>query len=112
MKIIVTGGRNYSNKEMVWIVLDSLKPTEIIHGGASGADQLASRYAIERKINQKTYRADWDRYGKSAGPIRNQLMISENKDADLVVAFPGGLGTSGCIRIARSVALPVLEIAR
>ena len=40
MKVLVCGGRNYLHREHVFMVLDSIEPTVVIHGGARGADQL------------------------------------------------------------------------
>ena len=53
------------------------------------------------------YPADWKKYGKSAGPLRNQRMIDEGKP-DLVVAFPGGVGTADMISRAKAYNISVL----
>lgn len=95
-KVIVTGGRNYSDRNFIYQTLDHFKPTEIINGGASGADRISTEYAKERNIPLKIYNADWDFYGRSAGPVRNELMLSENSDA-IVLAFAGGKGTQDCV---------------
>jgi hypothetical protein len=65
----------------------------VIHGGADGADRCADEWAIINWSTCDKYEADWSRYGPSAGPIRNSLMLSAGKP-DLVLAFPGGRGTS------------------
>lgn len=52
--------------------------------------------------------ADWDKYGKSAGYIRNQQMLDEGCP-DYVVAFPGGAGTNMMKRIASKAGVPVIE---
>jgi hypothetical protein len=46
----------------------------IISGGAKGADSLGERYAQERGLEVKVFRADWDKYGKRAGILRNTKM--------------------------------------
>ena len=48
----------------------------------------------------KNIRLDWKKYGKKAGPLRNQQMLEEGKP-DLVVAFPGGNGTADMVRRAK-----------
>jgi hypothetical protein len=109
LKIIVTGGRHYRNFNKVTKVLDELKPTLIIQGGATGADSLALTYAIDRKIESKTYPADWTKHGRAAGPIRNREMLQENLDAT-VVAFEGGNGTRNCIKTAQLLGMQVIII--
>lgn len=110
MKIIVTGGRNYSDVSKVFEVLDSYSPNLVIQGGANGADDLAVQWSFEREVDCKTYEANWELYGKAAGPIRNKLMLEENKDA-LVIAFPGGRGTDNCVKVAKELGIKVIEIA-
>lgn len=77
MKIIVAGSREFNNYELVCEILNKAKWTcndEIISGTANGADSLGERYAIENGISLKRFPADWNRYGKKAGYIRNKEM--------------------------------------
>jgi len=110
VKIIVTGGRYYKNFSELLRVLDELKPSFIIQGGCSGADSMAVTYSIARKIEYKTYEADWDQYGLSAGPIRNKKMLEENLDA-VLVAFPGGRGTENCVETAQELGVKVIFVS-
>ena len=48
----------------------------IISGGARGADALGERFAKEHDIECVVYRADWNKYGKRAGFIRNHDIIN------------------------------------
>jgi hypothetical protein len=82
----------------------------IIHGAAMGADRWADVWAARVNVPVKRFRANWDRYGKSAGPRRNQKMLDEGKP-DLVIAFPGGSGTADMVDRARTAGIPVTEIA-
>ena len=86
MKVIVAGGRDFNNYEYLKKRLDELEIeiTEIVCGEARGADTLGKRYAIERGIPVKSFPAEWDRYGKAAGAIRNAEMGAY---ADYLVAF-------------------------
>ena len=88
--------------------VDNWLPTDIciISGGADGADKLAEDWAVINYCQWKTFPADWRRYGKAAGPIRNQQMIDKGKP-DLVVAFPGGRGTANMIMLAKENEIPV-----
>jgi hypothetical protein len=108
-RVLVCGGRDYADKNRVWRVLFQIAPTLVIQGGARGADLLALDWAFRHRVPIETYRADWKRDGKAAGPIRNQRMIDEGKP-DLVVAFPGERGTADMVRRARKAGIPVREI--
>lgn len=107
--ILVCGGRNYKDEEYVFRVLNAISnPTLIVHGGCSGADLLADKWAKANNVPVKAYPADWS-VGKAAGPIRNQQMLDEEKP-DMVVAFPGGNGTRDMINKARKANVAVAEV--
>ena len=78
MKILVAGSRNYYDyaefSEVMNYTHKKYNISEIVSGGARGADSLAERYAKENNIPIKVFKADWDKYGKSAGFIRNADM--------------------------------------
>lgn len=108
MRVLVCGGRAYADGENVFKVLDSLAPTEICQGGALGADFLAKSWAKIRGVPCSEFKADWNSYGRAAGPIRNELMIDSFKP-DLVVAFKGGNGTRGMLGLARKRGVEIIE---
>lgn len=109
-KVIVTGGRDYFDFEVVKKVLDGFPHlSTIIQGGADGADKCARKYADYAGKLRVTYQADWRNQGKSAGPIRNTKMLKDNPTA-LVVAFPGGRGTKNCVETATKLNMPVLVV--
>lgn len=81
----------------------------IIHGGATGVNTIADEWAVVNWTGLEAYRADWDKYGKAAGPIRNKQMLTEGRP-DLVVAFSGGRGTAGMIKLAKEAGVEVLEV--
>jgi glycogen synthase len=113
MKILVCGGRDYKNVDVFCAEMDRLHKevviTKVITGDAKGADTMAWQWAEARNIPCSVYHADWKRHGKSAGPIRNQLMLDDAKP-ELVVAFPGGPGTRNMMEIARKAGVAVLEV--
>tara|TARA_Y100000310_G_scaffold335913_1_gene419132 strand:+ start:427 stop:834 length:408 start_codon:yes stop_codon:yes gene_type:complete len=120
LRVLVCGGRDYSNVERLYKVLDwvdgswesaeSTGPiSTIISGHARGADQLAEKYANEKNIPLEIYPAQWDVHGKSAGVIRNQEMLDEGLP-DLVVAFPGGKGTAHMVKIAQKANVMMLQV--
>lgn len=107
-KVLVCGGRHYTDKYFVFTELNKIKPTHIIHGGATGADLLAGQYAERNNIPATVFPADWDTHGKKAGPIRNEQMAQA--EPNVVVAFPGGIGTNSMISIARRYNIPVIDL--
>jgi hypothetical protein len=115
MRVLVCGGRDYQNRDLVFATLDRLVPTGavIITGGANGADRLVWLWALhtDRAADALIFAPDWKKHGKAAGPIRNQQMIDEGKP-DLVIAFPGGRGTSDMVSRARKAGIRVEALAR
>lgn len=81
----------------------------IIHGGSSGADFMAGKFAEWKGIPVQVFPADWKKHGKGAGPIRNAQMLLDG-NPDLVVAFAGGLGTANMVAKAKMAGVEVLEI--
>jgi hypothetical protein len=110
MRVLVCGGRDYSDFEHLSEVLDRhyrVRPfSHLIHGGAAGADLLADTWASDNHVLRVPFFAEWDVFGKSAGPIRNGRMLEEGKP-DLVLAFAGGRGTADMIRKAEASGVPV-----
>lgn len=111
MRLLVCGGRAYSNRAAVFAALDrahAKRPVSVvIHGGARGADSLAEDWAVCRHVEVMAFPADW-RLGKAAGPLRNEIMLKDGKP-DAVIAFPGGRGTEHMVSLAREAGLPVWQ---
>jgi hypothetical protein len=82
----------------------------VIEGDARGADRMAGEWARNHRVENIKFCADWEKLGRKAGPIRNQLMLDEGKP-DLVVAFPGGRRTADMVRRARAAGVEVIEAA-
>jgi hypothetical protein len=107
-KVLVCGGRDYTNRDEVYRVLDAyharLGPfMMVISGGAPGADTFAREWAVDRKVDHLILHAKWDLHGKPAGPIRNRRMAS--KKPRFVLAFHPDLeksrGTKDMVNYAR-----------
>lgn len=115
MRVLVCGGRDYSDWDRVQAVLNKLHEANIIdviiEGGARGADRMGREWArMIGGADVETYEAEWEHHGKFAGHLRNQRMLDEGKP-DLVIAFPGGRGTADMVRKARKAGVEVIEIA-
>jgi hypothetical protein len=97
MTVLVCGGRDYNHWRRLHHVLDVLHHRfhfdKMITGGAPGADTLADDWATVRGVDHRTVKADWMKFGKGAGPLRNQQMLDE-EHPDLCVVFPGANGTT------------------
>ena len=115
MRIAVTGGRNYNNKKIMNEALDYVLNTYpdfiLIVGCARGADKLARQWAEDHKFpieRKEVYYAEWDKYPKAAGAIRNKRMLDSG--IDILLAFPGGNGTENMKKICRDKNIYVIEI--
>jgi hypothetical protein len=112
-KVLVCGGRDFEDRAALYAELDRLHANRpfraVIAGGARGADTLAVEWARSRGVAYDVYMADWKGLGRKAGPIRNQRMLVEGKP-DLVVAFPGGTGTTGMVALSRSAGVEVIMV--
>lgn len=113
MKVIVAGGRKFNNYNLLKTTLNNILSNktdiEIVSGTANGADKLGERYAEQYNYHIKKFPAEWDKYGKSAGYIRNEEMA---KYADALVAYWDGIskGTRHMIDLAEKHNLKVRVI--
>lgn len=103
MKVVVCGGRDYDSPAHVWhdlnILHEQYKFTDLMQGGARGVDKFAKEWAATKpEIKRHVCRAQWDRYGNAAGPMRNARMMEW--EPDFVIAFPGGKGTANLVKQA------------
>jgi predicted Rossmann fold nucleotide-binding protein DprA/Smf involved in DNA uptake len=91
MNLAIVGSRNFEAYEYMCLEIESTidisQVTSIISGGAAGADFMAEKFAEEKEIKIVIFPADWDKFGKSAGYIRNEDII---QSADVVLAFWDG----------------------
>ncbi len=92
MKVLVCGSRSWNRPSLIGRRLAKFpRGTEIIHGGARGADDFAATYARALGLPAVVFPADWRGKGKRAGIIRNLQMLDE--EPDLVLAFWDGEST-------------------
>lgn len=113
MKLIIAGSRNFLDYDYLVKVLNESNlinsVEEVVCGMARGADLLGKRFAEEHNIPVKEFPADWNKYGKRAGYIRNQQMAEYGTD---VLVFWDGIsrGTKHMTDISRKMGLPVSVI--
>lgn len=114
--IIIAGSRNFNDYKILENVCDTFilplivkKLVRIVSGTARGADKFGEMYAASHNIPVLKYPADWDKYGKSAGYIRNGQMA---EIAHFLIVFWDGnsFGTKNMIEEAKKRNIPTLII--
>ena len=118
-RVLVCGDRNWKDKKRIEEELlksckefDIFSPKDIvvIEGGAKGVDSLAGEVAKELGFRLLVYPAEWEKFGKMAGPLRNIEMLEDGKP-DLVLAFHADLskskGTAHMVKIAKKKGIEV-----
>ena len=104
MKLAIIGSRSFSDYTLLkdHVINNFPDVRIIISGGAKGVDQLGEKLAKELCLSTEIYLPEWDRYGKSAGLIRNELIIN---NSDALIAFWDGAspGTKKSIEICRRI---------
>ena len=124
MRVCVTGGRTFNDTHWLHAGLDLLHEvsggiTEIIEGGAPGADIRAGEWSQRRLGKEATVvKAEWERYSAGlragqknpAGMIRNNQMVAMRPD--VVLACPGDNGTAHMVGAAQKAGLKVIFLEK
>lgn len=110
--LIISGGRNWTpskdSESIVSRIISEHGITCILEGGATGCDRWAGEYAKSHGLELQVFRADWDRLGLRAGPIRNMRMaLACIPLTDGVILFKGGKGTASMKREALAAGLTI-----
>jgi hypothetical protein len=120
---LICGGRDMLDRRAAFDALDAahwlLELTGVVEGGQrtpgpdgrpiGGGDFWASLWARSHSLPCRTMRADWRRWGRAAGPIRNQQMLDENP-IDVTLALPGSTGTLDMIQRSEASGILTLKI--
>lgn len=108
-RVLICGSRDYTNEAAIESVLFDLPAgTTVVHGAARGVDEIAGRLAENLGFPVEPHPADWEKWGKAAGPIRNREMLETG--VDRVIAFWDGRspGTKHMIDAAKAAGVPVV----
>ncbi len=116
MYCIIAGSRNATKEETYRAIQESgfaHEITTVVSGCAGGADTWGEQWATEHEIKVAKFPAPWRKYGKQAGPMRNQLM-ADVSEALIAVRVNMSRGTSDMISKAKAKGLrvKVLDIWR
>ena len=116
--LIVAGTRTFDDYDLLKEKIDHALSNHvgdeitIVEGEAKGADELAKRYAKEKGCLLKSFPADWDKYGKAAGPIRNRAMhkfASSFSHRGCILFWDGkSRGTAGNFALAEEFGTPLI----
>lgn len=127
-RVLIYGGRDFGNfhASNLWPAQRAIREAEyragydflsasfpdrdvvVIQGGATGADRIGADWAGCSECAMEEYRAEWGRWGRAAGSLRNHRMLSEGKP-DIAVQFPGGRGTADMRRRLQAAGIPIIE---
>lgn len=111
MRLLVTGSRLWDDSQAIYSYLNSKKVRYpgliIVHGDCPlGADLHASNWATLTNTKQERYPADWERFGRSAGFIRNKEMVDTNPDRAVAFIKGHSRGTKNCISHIEKAGIP------
>lgn len=112
MRTIIAGGRDYrftvEDKQFLDSIASSI--TEVVNGGAPGADLCARIWARKNNIPVKLFPAQWKQHGRAAGPIRNeQMAVYAAEENGQCILFPGGTGTQSMYNMALKYKLTIID---
>ncbi len=112
IRVIIAGGRDFDDYALLRKTVDKFvaerqKDIIVVCGLATGADTLGEQYAKEHGCEIAYFPADWEKFGKRAGFIRNEEMA---KNADALIAFWDGQshGTANMIDLAKRYVLDIV----
>lgn len=111
MNVGITGGRDYrvtnEDHEKLVRLLEKLGAEAIIVGDCpTGVDAWVWQWAQDCMPCYKE-EAEWDRFGKAAGPVRNRSIVDQ---VGALIAFPGNDGTADCVKYALKQKVPVYDV--
>ena len=115
MRVICSGSRDWTDRaavvrELACLIEEFGPDVTVVHGDCRGADRIAAAEARTLGLAVEAFPADWVKYGRAAGPIRNQQML--NSGVDLVICFhsdlfQGSRGTLDMYTRAQRIGTPI-----
>ena len=114
-RVLVTASRTWPSYDVIAVVLDEVLRFDVPaghymvlrHGAAGrGGDRFADMWAARHDVETKQVPADWERYGKPAGMIRNAEMVAAGADLCLAFIRDGSRGATHCASLAQAAGIP------
>lgn len=103
MRVLITGSRDWEDASVIEEALEMFdaEDTVLVSGHCpTGADFIAEQYAYRNGWDVELHEADWDKFGKFAGPKRNQEMVDSGVDVVLAFVKDDSRGAGGTVRYA------------
>lgn len=112
MRVIIAGSRTIRQYAKVCeaVQLSGFAISRVVSGLAEGVDMLAVRYALEHGLPCDPFPADWKKWGRRAGYLRNEQM-AQYADALIAVWDGKSPGTRHMIEVAKARGLPVFVVS-
>jgi len=108
-RVLITGSRTWPNPQLIGQVLDELweelGPYVFVHGAARGADMMGAVHQQRNRRPVEAHPADWSRYGKRAGYVRNKEMVDAGADVCVAFIHNGSRGATMCARLAEDAGI-------
>lgn len=118
MRILITGSRDWPDAYSVELaIVETLSKhrltwheATIVQGDCpSGADRFAKDFAIRMGMSVESHPANWDRFGRRAGPIRNKEMVDLGADVCLAFIRHKSKGATGTVDLAEKAGIEVVK---
>lgn len=107
-RVLIFGSRDYPHPdEVAEYVMGLPEGTTVVSGVAAGVDSWAAHVADALGLKVETYPANWDRHGRSAGPIRNAEMVATRPDFARGFWYRYSNGTGDCIAKLHKAGIPM-----
>lgn len=107
INVAFVGSREFHPLAIIHQVMERVGRCRVISGGARGVDRYVEQFADLLGYPKKIFEADWNKYGKSAGPKRNYEMVQES---DIAMVFWDGTsrGTRDFMNKAIKKGIPMI----
>lgn len=111
MRTIIAGTRIIDDYEFLCSVMDDLSwaPTAVLCGCANGVNANGKRWAIDNDVKVEFYLANWQRFEKAAGPMRNSKMVA-NAEALVLIWDGKSKGSADVLAKAKAKGLLIKEV--
>ena len=109
-RVLITGSRDWDDTdEILWALRQAAEdlggPFVLVHGGARGADSIAGEMQLLQGWPVEVHEADWSRWGKRAGYVRNAEMVRLGADLCLAFIKAQSRGATMCAQLAQSAGI-------
>jgi YspA, cpYpsA-related SLOG family len=116
-RVLICGDRNWTSEVKIRDALLALLAEAdvargeviVVEGEARGADKIGAHVARTLGIEVEEYPANWDKFGRAAGPIRNQQMLDSGLDHAIACHsfLENSKGTADMVRRLDKAGIPV-----